>query len=197
MRTRRIEAAIVIVITVALSATGVSGAMASTTVTPGEPGGATAISTGTDVATRQPARQVNPCRTNRPFLKRIFVTISTQQLIACNGLELIVSTAVTTGASSISDAHYATPTGTWRIDNKVRNTVLAGHDVNGSWRDPVAYWMPFWEGYGFHDASWQKFPFGSSLYKTEGSHGCVHVPTAAMGVLYGWAGVGTLVTISN
>jgi hypothetical protein len=196
MRTRRTKAAVAIAIAVALSATGMSGAMAATVVSPGSAIPGAAAPTGRDIAT-QPTRQSDPCHSNRPFLKRIFVTISTQHLIACDGLELIVSTAITTGASSIRDAHYATPTGTWRIDNKVRNTVLAGHDVNGSWRDPVDYWMPFWECYGFHDASWQKFPFGSSLYKTEGSHGCVHVPTAAMGVLYGWAGVGTLVTISN
>ena len=36
---------------------------------------------------------------------------------------------------------------------------------------------------------------GSSLYKSEGSHGCVHFPAAAMTRLYQWAPVGTTVTI--
>jgi hypothetical protein len=57
--------------------------------------------------------------------------------------------------------HNATPIGAWRVYGKVHNTVLIGHDANGSWRDPVAYWMLFYGAYGIHDVSWQTFPYGS------------------------------------
>jgi hypothetical protein len=128
-------------------------------------------------------------------VRHIYVSISKQHLWACTGPVLLIDTAVTTGASALKNVRDATPTGTWRTYSKVRNTVLAGHDANGSWRDPVAYWMPFYLGYGFHDSSWQTFPYGSSLYTTKGSHGCVHVPIAALRVIFNWAPVGTLVTI--
>jgi hypothetical protein len=137
------------------------------------------------------------CATTPVGVDHIYVSITQQTLWACAGPTLFVSTAVTTGASALTNVHDATPVGTWRIFNKVRNTVLTGRDANGSWRDPVAYWMPFYGAYGFHDASWQTFPFGSPLYTTQGSHGCVHVPVAVLGSLYNWAPIGTLVTIQS
>ena len=77
-----------------------------------------------------------------------------------------------------------------------RNVHLVGHDANGSWDDAVAYWIPYiGSTYGFHDASWQTFPFGSPLYTTQGSHGCVHLPTDTIAQIYAWAPVGTQVTI--
>jgi lipoprotein-anchoring transpeptidase ErfK/SrfK len=139
--------------------------------------------------------QAAACATTPAGVDHIYVSISQQTLWACTGPTLFATTAVTTGASALTNVHDATPVGTWRIYSKVRNTVLVGHDANGSWRDAVAYWMPFYEGYGFHDASWQKFPFGSPLYTTQGSHGCVHVPVAVLGALYNWAPIGTLVTV--
>jgi hypothetical protein len=147
---------------------------------------------------KKPAHVPNPACTSTPFgVNHIYVSLSKQYLWACSGAELVVGTSVTTGASALKNVRDATPTGTWRIYAKLRNTVLAGRDANGSWYDHVKYWMPFWEGYGFHDASWQTFPYGSSLYKTKGSHGCVHVPLAALTTIYNWAAVGTLVTIRS
>ena len=148
---------------------------------------------------KPPTRAAAPtspiCAANPGGVKHIYVSISQQHLWACTGRVLALNTAVTTGASALTNVHDATPQGTFRIYSKVRNTVLRGHDANGSWRDPVAYWVPFYGAYGFHDASWQKFPFGSALYRTQGSHGCVHVPVGVLGILYNWAPIGTLVTI--
>jgi len=59
----------------------------------------------------------------------------------------------------------------------------------------VAYWMPFDDQIGFHDSSWQTFAYGSSLYTTQGSHGCIHLPADVAAWVYGWAPVGTTVTI--
>jgi hypothetical protein len=137
------------------------------------------------------------CATTPAGVDHIYVSISQQTLWACTGPTLFTTTAVTTGASALTNVHDATPVGTFRVYSKVRNTVLTGHDANGSWRDPVAYWMPFYGAYGFHDASWQTFPYGSPLYTTQGSHGCVHVPVAVLGSLFNWAPIGTLVTIQS
>lgn len=130
-------------------------------------------------------------------IKHIYVSIGEQHLWACTGPALLTESAVTTGASALTNVHDATPTGDYRITSKARNTVLAGHDVNGSWRDPVTYWMPFDGGDGFHDSPWQTFPLGSPLYTTQGSHGCIHVALDALATIFGWAPVGTLVTIRN
>jgi lipoprotein-anchoring transpeptidase ErfK/SrfK len=90
-----------------------------------------------------------------------------------------------------------TPTGTWTLQAKYRDLHLKGTDANGSWDDPVQYWMPFdqADGIGFHDASWQTFPFGSSQYHTDGSHGCVHLPAKFISWLYAWSSIGTTVIV--
>lgn len=65
----------------------------------------------------------------------------------------------------------ATPEGIYPITYKERNTVLRGT----GYASPVSYWMPFNGDIGMHDASWRK-SFGGSIYKTNGSHGCVNLP---------------------
>lgn len=127
--------------------------------------------------------------------KHIYVSISQQHMWACLGPTLFTTAPVTTGASALTNVHYATPVGTSRITGKSQNVVLAGRDIRGPWNDPVHYWMPFDGGIGFHDAPWQTFPLGSPLYTTQGSHGCVHMPLDVVAALYNWAPVGTLVTV--
>lgn len=127
--------------------------------------------------------------------KLLLVSISQQHVWACDGTSLASQSAVTTGASGLTNVDDATPTGTWHIYSKQTNRHLTGCDVNGCWNDPVAYWMPFDDQVGFHDASWQTFPFGSNLYTTQGSHGCVHLPLDFITWVYGWAPVGTTVTV--
>jgi len=155
------------------------------------------IPSPTPTPTPTPVAVPSPCVGTPAGVKHIYVSISEQSLWACTGPVLFTTSAVTTGASALTNVHDSTPVGTWHIYSKVQNTVLVGHDANGSWRDPVAYWMPFYGAYGFHDASWQTFPFGSPLYTTQGSHGCVHVPVAVLGTLFAWAPIGTLVTVAD
>jgi len=151
-------------------------------------------------APAQPATPaVSPaCAGNQPGIKHIIVSISEQHRYACDGQSLLTDAPVTTGASAITNVNDATPIGTFHITNKIRNTVLAGSDINGPWNDPVQYWMPFTAGGdGFHDASWQTFPLGSPLYTTQGSHGCVHLPLDVIATLFNWAQIGTLVTVQS
>jgi hypothetical protein len=144
-----------------------------------------------------PAPAPSVCAATPAGVKHIYVSIGQQHLWACTGTVLLTDTAITTGASAITNVHYATPLGTSHITGKSRNTVLAGHDINGPWNDPVKFWMPFDGGIGFHDSSWQTFPYGSDLYKTQGSHGCIHIPAAVIATLFDWAPVGTLVTVQG
>ena len=44
-----------------------------------------------------------------------------------------------------------------------------------NYRAEVSYWMPFNGNIGLHDASW-RHSFGGSIYKTNGTHGCVNAP---------------------
>jgi|GEM_PF-1828094 len=128
------------------------------------------------------------CSTNTKS-QLILVNITQQHLWACQGPEQVYDSAVTTGAYAIGDI---TPTGTWHIYAKETDT----HLIGPTWNDFVNYWMPFYSDYGFHDAAWQTFPFGGPEYPTQGSHGCVHLPLAAMAWLYNWSRIGTTVTIN-
>ena len=119
----------------------------------------------------------------------VVVDLSRQHAWLCRHGRQVLSTPVTTGAVKLGDA---TPTGRWRVYDKQRNTTL--HPAAGG-AYPVHYWMPYSGPYGLHDAPWQKFPFGSKKYRRHGSHGCVHMPEAAMKFLYHWAPVGTTVLI--
>lgn len=152
----------------------------------------------TVAAPAQPSTPIaSPCAGTPAGIKHIYVSIGKQHLWACTGDTLLIDSAVTTGASAITNVRYTTPLGTSHITGKSRNTVLAGKDINGPWNDPVQYWMPFDGGIGFHDSSWQTFPYGSPLYTTQGSHGCVHVPVAVIATLFDWAPISTLVTIRS
>ena len=133
----------------------------------------------------------NECTNNSIGKKEIIVSISLQHLWACSGKSQVYSTAVTTGAYKIKNDE--TPTGTWKIYAKQTNRYLSGP----GYKYFVHYWMPFYGNYGFHDATWQTFPFGSSLYPTEGSHGCVHLSLTDAKWLFNFASVGTTVTIRN
>lgn len=101
----------------------------------------------------------------------------------------MLTTRITSGATALGDG---TPTGTWRLQAKQRDTYL--YPAAGG-KYYVHYWMPYDGAYGMHDSSWQKFAYGSSEYRTQGSHGCVHLPRAAIAFMFGWAPIGTTVTI--
>ena len=146
--------------------------------------------------TGEPAGADPHCAAVPGGTRTVFVSIADQHLWACDGTQLRLDTAVTTGATAITNVDDSTPTGTFHVQGKAQNTVLRGSDANGSWNDPVTYWIPFMDGVGLHDASWQTFPYGSAQYTTEGSHACVHTPVAQLAVLYSWLRIGDRVVIS-
>jgi lipoprotein-anchoring transpeptidase ErfK/SrfK len=119
--------------------------------------------------------------------RTVVVDLSDQQMWLCRHAATVTSSPVTTG----SDAH-ATPTGRWSVYAKETSRWLSGEGYSRQ----VDYWMPFSEGFGFHDSAWQTIPYGSARVHAKGSHGCVHVPAPMMNRLYRWADVGTKVRIT-
>lgn len=74
---------------------------------------------------------------------------------------------------------YSTPAGAYPLTYKQRNATLKGED----YATPVDYWMPFNGGIGMHDANWRS-SFGGTIYKTNGSHGCVNLPPSVAKTIY-------------
>ena len=74
---------------------------------------------------------------------------------------------------------YTTPPGLFSLTYKQRDATLKGQ----GYASPVKFWMPFNGGIGFHDASWRN-TFGGTIYKKNGSHGCVNMPYAAAKTLF-------------
>ena len=58
----------------------------------------------------------------------------------------------------------------------------------------VNYWMGFYGGCGIHDASWRS-SFGGTIYKGNGSHGCVNTPLEKVKYIYEHTDYGTPVYV--
>ena len=114
------------------------------------------------------------------------VDISEQTLRYYVNGKVVLSSPVVTGRPSMP-----TVQGTFAIYLKSRNTYLNGP----GYHTLVSYWMPFYKGYGLHDAVWQA-KFGGQRYKQGyGSHGCVNMPLDKARALYGMVSVGTKVIV--
>lgn len=85
---------------------------------------------------------------------------------------------------------WDTPTGVYRVLNKIDGVYLIGDDYK-TWVDK---WMRFWNGYGLHDATWRN-KFGGTIYKKDGSHGCINLPHSFAVKLYDMVEPGDCVVI--
>lgn len=116
------------------------------------------------------------------------VDLTTQNLYYYVGGQAVVATPIVTG--NISRGH-GTPTGVFSVRNKQTSTYLIGKD----YRSYVNYWCPIiGNSIGIHDATWRG-SFGGNIYKTNGSHGCINLPLAAMTQLFPILNVGTPVVV--
>ena len=101
--------------------------------------------------------------------------------------EIYVSTDVVTGNYNSMD----TPAGYWSVNNKAAPATLVGAD----YVTQVDYWIAFiGSGYGIHDASWRS-SFGGTIYKGNGSHGCINTPYNNVKKIYGKVKIGTPVIV--
>ena len=98
--------------------------------------------------------------------------------------KLFMETPCVTGLES--DYDRKTPSGCYAIFNLEENMTLGS--LNSIYEEQryeshVDYWMPFFESYGLHDATWRE-NFGGEIYKQYGSHGCVNLPPEAAKKLF-------------
>ena len=74
---------------------------------------------------------------------------------------------------------WSTPAGAYELTYKQRNAVLKGKN----YKTPVSYWMAFNGNIGMHDGYWRT-SFGGTIYKKNGSHGCINLPPAVAKTIY-------------
>lgn len=126
------------------------------------------------------------------YSRYVEVNLSKQHLWVWQDHAVIYETPITSGATG---AGLGTVQGLFSIYYKTTNTRLRGYQYGYDYDVAVKYWMPFYQGYGLHDASWRNGKFGGSDYYYGGSHGCVNLPDAAAEFVYNWATVGTPVWV--
>ena len=100
---------------------------------------------------------------------------------------LMIDTPIVTGNTS---RRMGTPSGVNFVYAKQKNRILRG----ANYASHVDFWMPVKGNIGIHDAAWRG-KFGGTIYQTNGSHGCINTPRAAMEQLFDMAEVGTPVVM--
>lgn len=118
----------------------------------------------------------------------ILISIKKQKLWFYKKGKLVLKSNVVTGHKG----HTNTPKGTYHIRGKSRSAYLVGDDYVSF----VNYWMLIDSGsqIGLHDATWRS-SFGGSIYKYNGSHGCINLPYKVAKKIYKKAPVGTKVIV--
>lgn len=95
---------------------------------------------------------------------------------------------------NISSSH-TTPQGTYGLTYKQSPATLKGDNADGTkYESIVNWWMPFNGDVGMHDAPWRS-EFGGSIYKTNGSHGCINMPPAYAKKIYPYMEPGTPIIV--
>ena len=113
----------------------------------------------------------------------IEVDMTLQKLYCYKNGTLIIETDIVTGNMK---NNWDTPVGVNYVYAKQKKRILRGQ----GYATPVDYWMPVVGGVGLHDANWRS-EFGGEIYKTNGSHGCVNIPSEIMPTIYEEFEVGT------
>lgn len=123
--------------------------------------------------------------------KVIYVSTSAQRLYAYEDGVSIFSYAVpvTTGNSV-----HQTVRGEFAIFQKINNFTMKSPFPDEPYTLFVKYWMPFYSGYGLHDAPWRG-TFGGQEYTWNGTHGCVNMRESEVARLFDWAPIGTKVIV--
>lgn len=96
------------------------------------------------------------------------VNLTAQHLYLYKNGSLVIDSDFVSGNPSKGNA---THTGVFGVTYTERNATLKGQN----YATPVSFWMPFNGNEGMHDATWRS-SFGGSIYKRNGSHGCVNLP---------------------
>ena len=117
------------------------------------------------------------------------INLTAQHLFVYIDGQVVVETDFVSGNVS---RDWDTPTGIWGMTYKTTKAVLRGDD----YATPVDYWMPYAGNVGMHDATWRS-DFGGTIYKRDGSHGCVNLPWGKAKEIYSYVGKGFPVIVYN
>jgi lipoprotein-anchoring transpeptidase ErfK/SrfK len=127
----------------------------------------------------------------------ITVSVQGQRLIAYDRARVLVDTPVTTGRPALP-----TDIGAMRVLHKDSPWTMQSPWPKGSpeWYPDTVVQMVLWftkNGEGLHDASWQPVSTlgPGSQDGPFASHGCIHLPLAAVTTLFNWAPIGTPVVV--
>jgi lipoprotein-anchoring transpeptidase ErfK/SrfK len=146
---------------------------------------------------RLPARKTSPV-TSGPSARAVVVRLEAQTLTAYQNGKPVLHTPVTTGRPALP-----TPVGSYHIEAAYSPYTFTSPWPPGSpyWYPPtpVTWAMPFFGGDFLHnDPGEPQSAFGrGSEYGPYASHGCVHVPHAAMAFLFRWLPVGAAVVVAR
>lgn len=110
--------------------------------------------------------------------------LNSQHLYLYQDGNLVLETDFVSG-TMISSWDCVTPEGVFGLLYKTTDAVLRGENYN----TPVKYWMPFYGNYGMHDANWRG-AFGGEIFITNGSHGCINLPTGMAEQIYQYVSKG-------
>lgn len=110
------------------------------------------------------------------------IDLTAQHLWFYKDHALIVESDIVSG----NPKYEQTTTGAFPLAYKASPFNLAGGGTDGvaTWDVEVQYWMPFHDGQGLHDASWRGSSFGGNIFLTNGSHGCVNLPSSVAQQIY-------------
>ncbi|MDO5703098.1 MAG: L,D-transpeptidase family protein, partial [Lachnospiraceae bacterium] len=125
----------------------------------------------------------------------IEVDVTEQVLTYYKNSEKYMEMGCVTGRESYVERR--TPSGVYSILDKETDKVLGSFtspDPGQRYESHVDVWMPFFESYGLHDASWRE-NFGGSWYLQYGSHGCVNLPPSEAVALFKDVEIGTPVIV--
>lgn len=117
------------------------------------------------------------------------INLTAQHLYVYIDGKVVVETDFVSGNLS---RDWDTPTGIWGLTYKTTKATLRGD----GYATPVDYWMPYAGNVGMHDATWRN-DFGGSIYKRDGSHGCVNLPWGKAKEIYGYISKGFPVIVYN
>ena len=121
--------------------------------------------------------------------KEIVVSISTESLWAYEDGQMVLSTYVSTGVGDVPET--VTPLGYHQILSKYDLQTMEGTISETYYRVPDVPWVMYFDDLGnaLHGTYWH------SNFGTPMSHGCVNLPLDVAEWMYGWAPIGTPVTV--
>ena len=153
------------------------------------------LKSGTDI-TREPvyAQKGNGRNGNDDITDTyVEVDLSRQHMWYYKNGRLIVDAPFVSGCLK---EKTGTIVGTYTLQYKERNATLrGGSEEDGTdYESEVSFWMPFFNGYGLHDATWRD-EFGGDIYKTNGSHGCINLPYSKAEILFNNISAGCIIVV--